>query len=200
MNAGSGIIVVPFCALSRIFVPEYQQDLMRNPKKVFDDVPFKFTLNAPRRDYIFDSSKPQLMTDEVLLDWLLGGEDGNLSQETDWTGLVKIDLNAMQNAQILAAVSGMSEIGKDTKASIEDAKKIAKKLSKERVMKTIRQQNAHMLKQFHIMKENNQSPYQPSPTEFLCAFVLGDEQKKNATEKQELCNTFADLMTKTFNI
>lgn len=200
MIVGTGLIVVPFCPLTRIFVKEYQNELMKSPKSVFDDVPFKFNLSSSRRDYFFDSTKPQMLTDPLLLDWLLGGDDGNLSQETDWTGLVKIDMTATQNAQILAAISGMSDLDKSTKNHINTAKEKAKELSKTRVMRQIRQQHDHMMKQYKIMKEKNEQPYQPSPTEFLCAFVLADEQKKTAEERQELASSFVDLMSKTFNL
>jgi hypothetical protein len=193
------MIIFPMCPLSRIFVQEYQQELMKNPTAIFEEgKAFRFLLSTSRRDHLFRSDQPSYITDANLCNWLLGGDDGMQCQETDWTGLIKLDIDAVQNGSILAAIAGVREVGDDIKVAIDIAKENAKVLSRARVMRQIRAVNTSMLKQYEINKQDGKGLYTPSSTEFLCAFVLAEEQQKNSQDKQELCKKFADLMSQTF--
>jgi hypothetical protein len=192
------MIILPMCPLTRLFVPEYQKDLMKNPSSIWEEVPFVFQVSTSRKDYKFSSSKPEYITDTVLSLWLLGGDDGMQCQETNWTGLVKIDLDSVQNGAVLAAVTGVSKIDSNVQDAIEDAKKRAALLSKERVMREIRKVNSAMTKQYEYNRQDNKGLYTPSITEYLCAYVLAEEKKKDIADKQELSQAFADLMAKTF--
>jgi hypothetical protein len=195
------MIIFPMCPLTKIFVPEYQQELMKNPSSLLEDVPqkaFRFSLSTSRRDYIFRSDQPAYLTDANLCNWLLGGDDGMQCQETDWTGLIKLDIDAVQNGSILAAIAGVREVGDDIKTAIDIAKDNARQLSRARVMRQIRAVNTAMLKQYEKNREDNKGLYTPSATEFLCAFVLAEEQQRNTVEKKELCDKFAQLMQQTF--
>ena len=192
------MIIMSMCPLTKIFVPEMQKELLNNPSRVFAEEKFSFVVNTSRRDYRYDYSQPTFETNALLLNWLLGGDDGMQCQETDWTGMVKIDLDAMQNGAVLSAIAGMSKIDNSVQQSIEDAKVRAAILSQERVMKQIRSINGNMLKQYEINRQEGKSPYAPSATEYLCAFVLADEQKKNSADRQEIANKFAELLKSTF--
>lgn len=193
------MIIFPMCHLSKIFCEEYQPELMRNPAMLFDTCkPFSFLVSTSRRDHRFRSDQPSFITDANLIAWLCGGLDGMQCQETDWTGLIKLDLDAAQHGSMLAAIAGVRNVGEDIQSAIDQAKNQARLLSKERVMRQIRAVNSAMLKQYEINKQDGKGLYTPSPTEYLCAYVLAEEQQKNTAAKQELTKKFSELMTQTF--
>lgn len=192
------MIIIPMAKLTKIFVPELQHEFMRNPASIHDDTPFSFTMVTSRRDYRFEYNSPKFETDPLLLNWLLGGDDGLQNQETAWSGLVALDLDAITNGKLLGAVAGMSKIDKSANIIIEETKEKAKKLAEDRVMRQIRAINSNLKKQYEINRTNNESPYTPSPTEFLCAYVLAEEQKQDTASKKEITDMFAEMMKKTF--
>jgi hypothetical protein len=192
------MIIIPMAKLSKIFIPELQPLLMRNPQSVFDETPFNITIRTSRRDYIFKYNEPKYEHDPVLINWFCGGDDGFQNQETAWTGLVRLDLNSVQNSHILGAVAGISKIDSSTQTAIEDAKIAAMQLSEQRVMNQIRLINTHMLKQYEQNRQQGQEIYTPSAVEFLCAYILADEKKKEIDSKKEISEMFASLMRKTF--
>lgn len=193
------MIIFPMCHLSKIFVEEYQQELMKNPALIWDESkPFSFLVSTSRRDHRFRSDQPSFLTDANLVSWLTGGTDGMQCQEMDWTGLIKLDLDAVQNGSILAAIAGVRKVGEEVEQGIEAAKAQAKLLSKQRVMRQIRAVNGAMLKQYEINKQDGKGLYTPSVTEYLCAYVLAEEQQKNSAAKQEISQKFAELMAATF--
>jgi hypothetical protein len=65
-------------------------------------------------------------------------------------------------------------------------------------MREIRKVNSAMTKQYEYNRQDNKGLYTPSITEYLCAYVLAEEKKKDIADKQELSQAFADLMAKTF--
>jgi hypothetical protein len=192
------MIIIPMCKLTKIFVPELQNDLLKDPARVHSEEPFTFKIRTSKRDYVFEYNSPRYEHDEILFNWLTGGNDGLQNQETNWTGLVNLDLDSVQNGQILAAVAGISKINSNTQKDIEEAKIKAALLSEQRVMQQIRNVHKCMLLQFEANREQAKEIYSPSATEYLCAYVLADEQKKNTEEKKKIQETFADLMRKTF--
>jgi hypothetical protein len=188
------MIIIPMCPLSKIFNKEMQPLLMKDPTRVFKDEPFSVIVSTSRKDYRFEYMGPSYQTDALLLNYFLGGDDGMQNQETDWTGLVKLDLDTIQNGAILGAVAGVTKIDSSMQDSIEACKEKAKILSNERVMRQIRSINSNMLKQYQLNKTEGKEAYMPSATEFLAAFVLADEQKKNTEERQEITAKFAELL------
>lgn len=193
------MIIFPMCNLSKIFCEEYQQELMKDPSKIYDSSkPFSFIVSTSRQDHRFRSDQPNYITDANLINWLIGGQDGMQSQETDWTGLIALNLDAVQNGSILAAVAGVRRVGTEVEEAIEKAKADARQLSKARVMRQIRSVNNAMLKQYEINKQDGKGLYTPSITEYLCAYVLAEEQQKNSEAKKQITQKFADLMAQTF--
>ena len=192
------MIILPMSSLTKIFVPEQWPILQKNPEKVFEDYDFGFSVNTSRRDYRFNFRRPKYETNQLLLNWFLGGDDGMQCQETDWTGLVKLDMDDELNSTILGSIAGITTLNEEAQQIIERAKKKAKDLADARVMKQIRAINMHMLKQYEVNKEDNKNVYIPSTVELMCAFVLSEEKAKESEERRALSEKFQEFLKKSF--
>ena len=192
------MIIIPMCQLTKIFIPEQWNRLMKEPSLVHKKEEFAYSVSTSRRDYRFNFSAPKFETNPILLNWFLGGDDGFQTQETDWTGLVKLDMDNELNSTILGAVAGITSINSDAQILIEQAKEKAQALSLARVMRQIRAVNGNMMMQYERNKQDGKSLYTPSPVEFLCAYVLSEESAKSAEDKREITEKFQALLTKTF--
>lgn len=196
------MIIAPMCNLTKIFVPQLQTKYIKNPELIHKEESFSFIVTTSRRDYKFEYKIPKYETSPDLLNWFLGGENGLECQETLWTGLVKIDIDSETNARVLQAVTGIgkTKLDSDMEKVIAHKKELALKLAQERVMTQIRAINEALRKQYETNKTNGLAPYTPSATEYLCAYVLADEQQKDSEEKKMMTKKFADLMSSTFTI
>lgn len=183
--------------LAMIFQPKYHQTLMVNPELLMAEEPksFDVVLRRSTGDFHMKYATPKQIADPLLLNWVTGGVDGDLSQETDYSGCVQLPLSEEETGFVFAALTGM-EKSKELLSAIDVAKDKAKAKSAERVMRAIRRTHSNLMKQYERNKEQQGEMYSPSATEFLCSYVLASEESKRAEDQQKVTNEFQALMKK----
>lgn len=188
------MLLIPLCPLSKIFIPSQWAPLTQNPELVYQEADFPIQVSTSRKDYLFRFKKPRIEQDAVLCYWLTGGEDCMQVQETDWTGIVPLDLEDDLNSAILSSLATGEKLDKDLQTALNRAKAKAKELSYARVMRQIRAVHSNMLRQVEINKESGNSFYNPSPVELLCTFVLAQEKQKEAEARRQISEKFKELL------
>lgn len=212
-----GYHVVCLSPLAKIFQRRYHNELMKNPMAVFDaKAKFDIVADKPSGNLVLPYAQVVDLTkyfgrstneDRKIIDcfnWLTGGENGDLSRETNKTGCViaPVDLEmvdmAIQYTQLQSEDEEAAEKFKKkmlTKGGLNaGGMKKAREMSDRRVMEAVRTVYENMKKQKQLNKESGLGDYVPSPTEFLCAYVLSAEEKKTAKDREEITKQFAELM------
>jgi hypothetical protein len=215
-----GYHVICLSPLAKIFQPAYHKQLMKNPDLVYDaKMQFDVIASKPSGDITLPYNKVIDLTkffgrstneDRKIIDcfnWLTGGEDGMLSRETDKTGcvLAPVDLEmtemAIEYTQLLAEDPEAAEKFKKSmmskKTKTVSAMDKAREISNNRVMRTVHTVYDNLKKQQQLNRENNLGSYIPSPSEFLCAWILKAEETKTADERKRVTESFAELMSQS---
>lgn len=208
MSLTRSSFVICLCPLAKIFQPAEQKRLIKDPALVFKEEPFPIMVAKPSGAVHFAYNKPKQVNDMDLLQWLTGGENGDLSRETEYTGLVYLPVKT-ETLDALANITSEMMSGADpaeiqkklNKSLLGDKQKAemtaAKELSKFRVMRQIKTVHSNLQKQYDTNKENNLGLYQPSDSELLCSFVLAAELEQSTKERQAIAEQFAKLMDRT---
>jgi hypothetical protein len=187
-------ICIAMNPLSKIFIHEWQDILMKDPIRVFTEEDFAIRVPRSAGDVHFRFNTPKQVTERNMLNWIAGGESGEESQETDWTGIVALPLTEDDTGLLFAT---MTKPAKDLMSKINDAKELAKERSQARVMRQIRFVHGNLKKQYQTNQEQGANAYSPSITEFLCAYVLSAEENKRSEDLKKITDTFKALMTNT---
>ncbi len=199
--------VIAMCPIARIFMPQHQRELMANPGKIRETKGLSFNVVIDKTSGAFSLpfGKPKIVHDENLYNFITGGTEGLHQRETDWSGIVplnvSLDIVEATTALITNYVDdpdGMAKeqkrIQKEMEAANKTALEKARALSEFRVMRAVRWAHECLMKQYALNKENGMGTYTPSPTEFLSTYVLSDESSKSSEERKQLNDKFAELM------
>jgi len=197
--------VVCLTPLAKIFQPRYHKELTENPSAITEESQFTIIVTKPSGAVHCDYKKPKLISDPSLLQWLTGGPEGDRCAETNYTGLVYAPVQDDIMESVAAVTAAMAESPeKGAKAQAEVSKKMmnkysskiegVKKLSEERVMRTIKFVYGNLQKQYQINKENNMGMYQPSETELLCTFALQAQLASSEEKRREITKKFQDIL------
>lgn len=149
---------------------------------------------------------------EGLIDWLTGGSDGMQSHETDIYGVVALDLDMDVSGALadIAMFSGDDEdakktaqksyekIQKDLIKNTSTALKRARELADSRVKRAMKRTHSNLLMQYETLKQQGGSPYAPSTSEAIGAFILRLEVDKAAENRKKMFNDFTENMKETF--
>lgn len=187
-------ICIAMSPLTKIFLPEWHEILMKDPMRVFTEEEFPIRIPRSAGDVHFRYNAPKQLTERNMLIWVSGGETGEENQETDWTGIVQLPLTDDDTGLLFAT---MTKPAKDLMSKIEEAKGVAKTRSEARVMRQIRFVHNNLKKQYQVNQEAGATAYAPSTTEFLCAYVLSAEENKRSEDLKKITETFRNLMTNT---
>lgn len=167
----------------KIFETVTQMDLIKDPTRIFKPEKFSVTIDRPSGAITFWSSVPRYIADPDLRMFLTGGEDGQLKQETEFSGVVQMPMEVDGVGALMGMVTGTTA-AEDIKAEMEQGLGLAVIMSKARVMNQVRNIFTKYKRQLEKNKEQALGAYQPSPEEFLCMYVLdGEEKAKNEDMK-----------------
>lgn len=174
-----------------------QQELRERPEEVRKIERIRFAIPRSVGDQLFILNEPREIADPDLIQWLVGGENNN-EQETMWSGLVPVKMDAEVQGAMMAAVA--SGAGTDMlKNSMASAYERAKLKSHDRVMSQIRFLFNNYQQQLQLNKEQNVGHFQFSTSEYLCHYVLNDEitrKDKAESKANTLMQKFADNVNK----
>lgn len=171
------------------------RDLMADPERVFKEEEFSVKIYRSVGDLLFRYNVPRIFADPNVAVWLSGGDRGDLTEETNQFGIVKIPLDPELEGAMQFHVANNKEVkDRDVASALEEARSIAKKLSHDRVIRAIRKVRHCNIEQMKLDKEAGRGSYMPSPTEYLCAYVLSAEESKTAEERKRLTETYRSLM------
>jgi hypothetical protein len=198
--------VIAMSPLAKVFMPQYQKELMANPSKVRETKQsFQIMVDKSSGAFAIPFGKPKIIHDENLYNFITGGKEGLHQRETDWSGIVplEVSMDVVEATTALitnyvddpaGAAKEQIRIQKEMKAANESALARAKELSEFRVMRAVRWAHECLVKQYALNKENGLGVYTPSPTEFLCTYVLSEEQAKGTEERKVITDKFQELM------
>ena len=171
--------------------------LAKTPERILVDEDFTFEVNRSLGDVPFRFGVPRILRDVDLIRWLSGGEDGAEVSETDHTGIVQMKLpDEVESAIQYYSTRGLpmpEEIAKERDLAFQTAKD----LSRTRVMRAVYAVHARLKEQYRSNKERNLGLYEPSPTEYLAAWVLNAEETRSYNDKKQLLESFNELIQKT---
>ncbi len=192
------MMVGAFSPLCRIFMKQYQDMLIENPEKIFEQVnePIKLQIYRAVGDYVIYLNRPKTEENPVLLEWLTGGDDGCLSPETDQYGVVKITSTPQETGNILALLDSniskkqAEELRKTFASNVDNAKK----LSRFRVMRAVETTYYNIKKQWEYNKEANFGQHTPSKSEYLCLKVMAEEFKHQNKKELDINKKMQELM------
>lgn len=191
------LILVTNSPLAKIFLKRYRvmtptgaietvrpEDLIDEPERIWKEEAFCVPFPTVRGNIEFWSGTPAIIEDQTRRDVLIGGRNGYDSTESDWTGLVLLDIET-------DVLTGIFQIASGGKApSVEKQVKAALKESKEksnyRCLQAARRVFARMQMQRKSLQEDGKgrSSYILSPTEQLCAIVLEREATAEIERKR----------------
>lgn len=167
------MLIGSFSPLVKIFQPSWHARLQENPDLIFDEseTGWQMRVYRPCGDYPIKWRIPREESNPVLLDWLTGGEDGRLCIETDYTGIVRVNLGARDTGELFAQLELEEDPKVDLRAQLRASMDQAKAASHDRVMRAVEQVYQMLRKQWQSNKESNFGVYQPSITEYMCLHV-----------------------------
>lgn len=199
--------VIAMCPIARIFMPQHQGELMKNPGKIREGKGLNFPVVIEKSSGAFSLpfGKPKIIHDENLYNFITGGTEGLHQRETDWSGIVplnvSLDVVEATTALITNYVDDPAGAAKEQRRiqlEMQEANKTAldkaRALSEFRVMRAVRWAHECLIKQYALNKENGLGVYTPSPTEFLSTYVLSDESTKSSEDRKVMNDKFAELM------
>jgi len=205
------------------------EKLEADPEKIFSDTPFevmipktngaiKLTHNKPVHITKLEPPQPSRIKDEYMVDdleglvlWLIGGEDGQRSEETDIYGVVGLAID-MDVSGALADVAMFDPDSKDDKAKAakkfsdiqNDLVKQTKSAIKEardkadwRVKRAMRNTHINLMKQYETLKTEGRGVYAPSVAEAIGAYVLKSEIDASSANRRKMVEMLANTMTET---
>jgi hypothetical protein len=191
--------------LAKIFQPLFYvgteavttSDLMRDPERIFKHEPFSVVVERSQGSIRFTHGIPKLVSDETLALYLSGGETGEWKQETDFTGIAQLPLSPEATGVIMAALTGQGalELAENAHHAAKQALDAAKLISESRVLRQVRHVYALLKKQREQNKEDKRGDAPPTPTEYLCAYVLAAEEAKKSDETKKITEQFKNLMS-----
>ncbi len=200
--------VVACSPFTKLFLPEWEERLLENPDLIMkDDEPFSFSVpravgavenvkyGVPFRvdDYLRGSAAAKDSKAAYDLKYYLtGGDDGFGMQETEWTGIVELDVGSTGTERAMAEIHQMVmtaqmsgdevKIGKAKaqmdllmKKSFKDTQEAmvaARGLADQRVIKQLKTTHHNLLQQYKHNKEDGKGLYMPSGPEHFGLYVL----------------------------
>jgi hypothetical protein len=203
------MILIALCPLAKIFQKKFQvhgaeienlsiSDLMENPERIFKEEEFTIRVVRSCGDVVFRYDQPKQIIDPDLRNWLCGGEDGEQSPETDNTGIVKLPFDQETDDQIRFYMAKGKLPPKAIAEAISEARAQAQALSSKRVMKAVERVHNALKRQYQLNEEQKLGAYQPSATEFLCAYLMKTSEQTEATRRKSVTESFRNLMSETF--
>ena len=212
-------LLVVTSPLVQIFQENYHEGLIRNPETVHNEKnpdgthkelivprsagPIKFKIGVPQPfGGPRGSDKDQDLL--ALADWLCGGGDGGMNQETDCYGVADLGLDSgaaetIMEVLLTAGMSGQKASFKALSSDLQDKMQVslvkARTISENRVMREIRRINKQLEEQQRLARDQNRE-YQATNAEWLCRYVLRKEVAKQEEERkyfqEQLCKPLTD--------
>jgi hypothetical protein len=185
------MLIGSFSPLVKIFQPQFHEVLMENPDLVYSEEDqfapgWQLRIYKPSGDYPLRWRYPKVEQNRVLLEWITGGDDGNMQVETDYTGCVKVPM-AVQDTGDLFAMLESGKDGRNMQKTYQQAIKDAKEASEKRVMRAIESTYFNLRQQWKENMENKYEKHLPSVTEYLVLHVKSKQMdRKSKIEREHL--------------
>lgn len=199
------IILIAACPLAKMFQRRWTvrengksytmeiDDLKDDPERVFKDEEFSLLLPFSSGAEQFWHGIPKAVQDSSRRDVICGGSDGNSYEETMWAGIVDLRVDVDVLSMILGSAAGAQQ-GFD-KSAVVTAVKDAQRRAHDRCMRQVRKTYQALKNQRERIKESgSRAEYAPSVSEFLCAYVLREEEEKKKEKDANMRKTVDDLI------
>jgi hypothetical protein len=151
----------------------------------------------PCGDYSLKWRIPREESQSWILEWITGGDDGNMSVETDYTGCVKIPMNVTDTGELFAQLDLFDAKMNDNVAQKwRNAIVKAKELSEFRVKRAINATYENLTKQWKTSAENKFEKHSPSITEYLCLHFKSKQMDRKSQIERETAKKVDEMMKK----
>jgi len=201
------LILVTMSPIAKIFMKRFRvQDeqgnetvvtpdvLLDDPDRIWREERFIVPFTTVSGNIDFISGIPNLIEDQAKRDVLVGGRSGYDASETDWTGLVMLDVESNVLSGIFQVMNGgkAPNVEKQVKAAMT----AARQTSHERCMRAARRVFDRMMNQRALIEEAGQGKFTPSVTEALCAIVMEKEASEQVARKTAHAQAFEARIAK----
>lgn len=198
--------------LVKIFLREWHDRLLEDPELIKDfETPFEFTAVTGTRGFKLKFNTPMQVNDNDLYKWLVGGNTGAESKDTDIYGIVpfdpKIDMaTTLDELSVLedfvsddpkkaaAAAKKRDAMRKEAANKIKATRERVREASETRVRRAIRFNHNNLIKQWQTNEEMKMGKYPPSVAEMLGAHAIDKEISDAKNRGSELKKRMSDLM------
>lgn len=172
----------------------YPEQLLDEPERIFREEKFCVPFPTVRGNINFWCGVPLPIQDQTHRDILVGGRSGFDGQETDWTGLVMLDVEMDVLSGIFQVMAGgkMPAIEKQIKTAMKDARAESDK----RCMDAARRIYRRMESQMQMIEEDGKGKFSPSVTERLVALVMEKEAIREVQRKTAHDEAFSATMAR----
>lgn len=170
------------------------EQLADDPKRVFLEEEFSILVPFSNGAEQFWHGIPQTIQDPLKRDVLTGGSDGLSFQDYQWTGIVELRIGYDVLSQILASAAGSESVSfkRETVVdAIQDARLRATARCLEQARRTYRALKDQREK---LLEHGNKATYTPSVAEFLCAYVLKEEEDSKRQKRDNMRKQVDELI------
>jgi hypothetical protein len=175
----------------------YPEDLIADKERIWAKERFCVPFPTVAGNIEFWSGVPMPITNENQRNVLVGGRSGFDGAETDWTGIVMLDVDVNVLSGIFNVIGG----GKapNIEKAVKEAMKRAEDKSTARCLKAARTVFSRMQAQRRLIQEEGKGTYTLSPTEQLCAIVLEREASADIARQRRQDQEMADILARIEN-
>ncbi len=184
-----------------------QTELLSDPKRITKDEQMRFEIPRSVGTFSLRLNRPVDIKDINLSMYLTGDDIGQqldpdfrIHTETDGYGVASIPLKAdVQGMLVASLASGASDVEKllaDEKKQAAEAHARAIKISQHRCIRAAKKMVAGLKDQRQRDREANRGSYIPSPSEYLAAYFLAEEESAEAERMRAVVEQFTGMMDK----
>lgn len=186
--------VITTSPLARIFNPYFKvQPLLEAPELInrHPAAGFNVMIEGSWETKEFRSGEVYLL-DEVTAQALVGIDNSRFRRDTNWTGLVYLQLPDDLSAALDYKAKTGADLGKDMQARLDEAMRAVETASHKRVLLHCKTLYNSLVASRNKLKENGLEASEPNDMELLVAFILREEVQKASARRAKLKGSFAE--------
>ena len=184
-----------------------QSEILSKPTRIIEDEILRFEVPRSIGAYHMRVGRPVNLEDRNLAVYLTGDdigqqmdEDFRINTETDCYGIAAIPLKSDVQGMLVASLASGDESAEkllmDERKQAAEAHAQAKLISHHRCVRAAKRMVASLKDQRQKDREANRGSYVPSPSEYLAAYYLSEQESAEAERMRAVVEQFSGMMEK----
>ena len=184
-----------------------QTELLQNPTRIVEDEQMRFEIPRSVGAYHMRLNRPVNLDDKNLAVYLTGDDIGQqldeefrIHTETDCYGVAAIplrsDVQGMLVASLASGDGAAEQLLLEERKQAKEAHDRAIKISHHRCVRAAKKMVAALKDQRQKDSESNRGSYVPSPSEYLAAYYLAEQESEEAEKMRAVVDQFSGMMDK----